>query len=430
MMGLKKGVPTQIKNDIDGRALCTHCYCHALNIACSDSIEGFKLIRDALDTSFEITKSVKYSPKRESALKAIQGNVSCAEDEDEGYRKNIRMFCQTRWTVRAASLNSIFQNYTQLEELWDWCLTEYQDTEAKARAGGVKVQMKSFDFFFGIRLGYLLLSRSDNLSASLQSPDLSAADGQAISRRTVSVLETLRDEDRYIMFWERCLKEAPRSSVNDPKLPRTKKAPKKIEECIGGRSAPEYHNDEVSYYRQIYFDALDYIINSIKDRFEQPEYQIYVNLENLLLKAAYEEDFEHEFIQVVTFYKGDFNTNRLRLHLQIIGNECRKLDSKNLSSITVMLRSIPGASQSVIEEVYVLVNLILVMPATNSSSERSFSMLKLIKTYLRSTMGQTRLNHLMILSIYKDKLDELNLTIPAKLFIDKNESRRSIFGDM
>ena len=95
-----------------------------------------------------------------------------------------------------------------------------------------------------------------------------------------------------------------------------------------------------------------------------------------------------------------------------------------------MLRSIPDASQSVIEEVYVLVNLILVMPATNSSSERSFSLLKLIKTNLRSTMGQTRLNHLMILSIYKDKLDELNLTIPAKLFIDKNESRRSIFGDM
>ena len=222
------------------------------------------------------------------------------------------------------------------------------------------------------------------------------------------------------MFWERCLKEATRNGVNDPKLPRTKKAPKKIEECTGGRSAPEYHNDEVSYYRQIYFDALDYIINSIKDRFEQPDYQIYVNLENLLLKAAYEEDFEHEFMQVVTFYKGDFNANRLRLHLQIFGNECRKLDSKNLSSITAMLRSIPDASQSVIEDVYVLVNLILVMPASNSSSERSFSMLKLIKTYLRSTMGQTRLNHLMILSIYKDKLDELNLTIPAKLFIDKN----------
>ena len=128
---------------------------------------------------------MKYSPKRESALKAFQDNVNCAEDEDKGYRKKIRMFCQTRRTVRAASLNSIFQNYSQLEELWDWCLTEYQDTETKARAGGVKVQMNSFDFFFGIRLGYLLLFHSDNLSASFQSPDLSAADGQAISRRTV-----------------------------------------------------------------------------------------------------------------------------------------------------------------------------------------------------------------------------------------------------
>ena len=164
----------------------------------------------------------------------------------------------------------------------------------------------------------------------------------------MSVLEPLTDEDSFIMFWERCLKEATRSSVNDPKT-SNKKSSKKIEECIGGRSAPEYHNNEVSYYRQIYFDALDYIINSIKDRFEQPDYQIYVNLENLLLKAAYEEDFEHEFIEVVTFYKGDFNANRLRSHLQIFGNECRKLDSKNLSSITAMLRSIPDASQSVIE---------------------------------------------------------------------------------
>ena len=63
MMGLKKGVSTQIKNDIDGRALCTHCYCHALNLACSDSIKGCNLVRDALDTSFEITKLVEYSPK-------------------------------------------------------------------------------------------------------------------------------------------------------------------------------------------------------------------------------------------------------------------------------------------------------------------------------------------------------------------------------
>nr|CAH7713144.1 unnamed protein product [Callosobruchus chinensis] len=44
----------------------------------------------------------------------------------------------------------------------------------------------------------------------------------------------------------------------------------------------------------------------------------------------------------------------------------------------------------------------LTMPVTVASCERSFSKLKLIKTYLRSTMGQERLSGLAILSIEGD----------------------------
>ena len=42
-----------------------------------------------------------------------------------------------------------------------------------------------------------------------------------------------------------------------------------------------------------------------------------------------------------------------------------------------------------------------------ASAERSFSKLKLIKSYLRSTMSQKRLNGLAILSIEKEMLEEL-----------------------
>nr|CAH7712965.1 unnamed protein product [Callosobruchus chinensis] len=42
------------------------------------------------------------------------------------------------------------------------------------------------------------------------------------------------------------------------------------------------------------------------------------------------------------------------------------------------------------------------MPVTVASCERSFSKLKLIKTYLRSTMGQERLSGLAILSVEGD----------------------------
>ena len=46
-----------------------------------------------------------------------------------------------------------------------------------------------------------------------------------------------------------------------------------------------------------------------------------------------------------------------------------------------------------------LLTLFLTIPVTVASAERSFSKLKLIKTYLRSTMGQSRLADLVILSI-------------------------------
>jgi len=44
----------------------------------------------------------------------------------------------------------------------------------------------------------------------------------------------------------------------------------------------------------------------------------------------------------------------------------------------------------------------LTIPISIASAERSFSKLKLIKSYLRSTMSQQRLKELALLSIEKD----------------------------
>ena len=53
------------------------------------------------------------------------------------------------------------------------------------------------------------------------------------------------------------------------------------------------------------------------------------------------------------------------------------------------------------------VNRKILIPVTVASAERSFSKLKLIKSYLRSTMSQERLSRLAILSIEKEMLEEL-----------------------
>ena len=68
------------------------------------------------------------------------------------------------------------------------------------------------------------------------------------------------------------------------------------------------------------------------------------------------------------------------------------------------------------------------MPSTNASSERSFSTMKRLKTYLQSTMGQSRLNHLMVLNIYKEILDSMDMISIANEFVQGNEHRLHVFG--
>ena len=46
----------------DPRVTFTHCYGHALNLAAGDAIKKNQLLRNALDTIFEISKLPKYSP--------------------------------------------------------------------------------------------------------------------------------------------------------------------------------------------------------------------------------------------------------------------------------------------------------------------------------------------------------------------------------
>jgi hypothetical protein len=42
------------------------------------------------------------------------------------------------------------------------------------------------------------------------------------------------------------------------------------------------------------------------------------------------------------------------------------------------------------------------LPVTTCSSERSFSSLRRLKTYLRNTIGEDRLNGLALLNIHRD----------------------------
>ena len=110
-----------------------------------------------------------------------------------------------------------------------------------------------------------------------------------------------------------------------PRLPRKKRAPARIEECLGESPAPEFDDDVVSHYRKIYYESLDCIINAVEDRFDQEDFKTYIKLTNFLLKAAKGSDFDSEYNDVMALYDSDFEGIRFQVQLETLSEYCKEI---------------------------------------------------------------------------------------------------------
>ena len=84
---------------------------------------------------------------------------------------------------------------------WDEATRIARDTETKARILGVQSQMQKFSF--GVYLGEMILRHSDNLSKTLQSNTICAAEGKNVAGMVV--LEKLRSSEAFDLFWQKSL---------------------------------------------------------------------------------------------------------------------------------------------------------------------------------------------------------------------------------
>ena len=106
--------------------------------------------------------------------------------------------------MRGSSLESVRINYKVFHELWEEAKDIVKDSETRARIVGVQFYMKSFDYLFGMVLGERLLKHTD--SKTLQSPSLTASDGQHIADLTVKTLQKIREEDAFGRMYYYCRK--------------------------------------------------------------------------------------------------------------------------------------------------------------------------------------------------------------------------------
>ena len=77
-----------------------------------------------------------------------------------------------------------------------------------------------------------------------------------------------------------------------------------------------------------------------------------------------------------------------------------------------------------------LIRLLLVNPASSATAERSFSGHRRLKTYLRSTTGELRLNNLALCHVHKQIVDTLDINMLMIEFVRVNERRAATFGHL
>ena len=144
--------------------------------------------------------------------------------------RGVHALCSTRWTVHGESLESILNNFDELMGLWDWSLENPHDTQMKARIGGVKAAMPTFDYIYSSLLAIMFLKQTDNLSRTLQDPKISAAEGNEIAQDVIKCISKDRNDKSFDLFWEYSLRKKNQLEIDSTKLPQKRKVPSRFED--------------------------------------------------------------------------------------------------------------------------------------------------------------------------------------------------------
>ena len=142
-----------------------------------------------------------------------------------------------------------------------------------------------------------------------------------------------------------------------------------------------------------------------------------------------------KYLTVVKYFE-KIDTARLRIQLSMLpaaiktAHEGTPVTIKKVTNPRTLADTLNQSAiyKGMLGEVDKLLRSYFTFPVTSATAERSFSSLCRIKTFLRSTMTQERLNNLFLLYVHSERTDALDLTAIAKDFISVNSRRMNYFG--
>ena len=365
-------------------------------------------VRELRDALGEVSRLIEYfraSPKRLACLR------------DTGASSSLHPLCPTRWTCCEPALRALLENWRAIADALEEISSDAAgNVEAGSLAAGFGRAMTTFDFWFGVCLAGLLFGMTNGAAKAVQSSTATVATNLHLLRQLREAV--LAQRDKFEPFWERSTTEAGDLGIDPPRLKRVSRPPRRLDEG----TAPHRPETPEDAYRRIFYAAVDSLAATLQRRCESGDESVLATAEKALLTG------EREAVQETAGAFG-LNASRLSLHIEMLRDICARRGSKVTNSRDLMQLLLADLSLlELLPEVSQLVRLLLTVPATSCASERSFSLLRRLKSYLRATTSQARLNHAAVCATYGDELSELNLANIIAEFARRSPQRVRLFG--
>ncbi|XP_072017278.1 uncharacterized protein [Amphiura filiformis] len=202
--------------------------------------------------------------------------------------------------------------------------------------------------------------------------------------------------------------------LNPLAVPRRRRPPARFT----GPAAAHHAESAVEHFRMAYFQLVDGMMNNLSDRFgegSKADLQDYQKLEEIITTGIVDQDILHKY--------PEFNTNLTAFKTQL-DMFLHTSKATTIEGATRAYQNMSADVRALFPDVKSLLKLMLVCPVTSCECERSFSALRRLKTWLRSTMTQTRLNSCAVCNIHKLVLDDIDVVPLAAQFASRSETRK------
>jgi hypothetical protein len=391
MSGVYSGVQARLR-EIQPLATYVHCMAHNLNLALNDSCNGVPDVAnfyDMLEKLYNFFRSVR---RWGMLQQAAQSNRKIA----------LKRVQTTRWSSRNDALHSLrFSFSTVMIVLTKLMLCPTPtDKDEKTVAGGLKAYLENFSTVMIIVFQYKVHNIIHPVSQLLQKENQDLSTSSVMLQRAVSMMKTLRCSFEEVH--EEAVNVAGVWCVNTTfSHKRISRVPRMFDE----QAVDQRLQDPVKRFQvNVFIASIDIIVTQLDGRFTSvdavattfqclsPQFlsadtstDEVVFQSATSLAAAYSCDISENFTPQLLSFRALFMED-IR-HIQTVAELADFLIVKNYSLLPTF------------HDLYTAFLLFLTLPVTVASAERSFSKLKLIKTYLRNTMQHDRLSGLAILSI-------------------------------